>query len=165
MFDVQPELCLDFFFEPRERRGRYGPLLDEFYLGRHDPFARIGTDQLISWAQKNPEPRFKFLVRYVGLFAGGEDAGSDLSPSMVELLKAAPEPGALWEALTDHLHPSGGWAGSTAELLERRARSIEPLASPDFPGGAAWVSDARTQLEKWAIEYRRRENQREQTFE
>lgn len=93
----------------------------------------------------------------------GLDEAVGLSGRFLEMLESAPDRAAfLGEG--SRLYPSG-WSGSLADVLEKRRALIEPLASHDDAAVTGWLAGLDGWLAKVVASERRRDAEREESFE
>jgi hypothetical protein len=157
LFAVQPAIALDTFL--------LGDETDiEIRLERRSPLNEMDVAVLREWADIDPETRYPLVGRLLSMFeTNGLDDVVGLSSRFVDLLEHAPNRAAF---LGDgsRLYPSG-WAGSLADVLEKRRAMLEPLASHHDPAVTGWLERLDGWLGERIASERRRDAEREESFE
>lgn len=163
LFQVHPEIALDEFLLPTPtRRSRQ---LFEIGNGLSTPIAAVDVGDLAQWADLDPGVRYPLLAGSLSLFneRHDEDAG-ELSPLFLTLLDSAPDKAAFLGDFWERLHPRS-YGGSLADVLERRRERIKPLEKHDNAGVRQWVADMQPEFERLLAAERKRDRQKEESFE
>lgn len=135
--------------EPVPDNGR--SLFRLFRENRPCPLRAIDDDVLLQWARAKPETRFTLLAATAGAWgppATVEDEEEDTvpagerlawTPAMRRIMREAPDPIPVLEALRARLHPSS-WSGSLADKLSARLPMLEALTQEMDQRISAWAA-------------------------
>jgi len=145
-----PLAVLDVLVEqPGPESGR--SLFRSFRENRPCPLREIDDDALLRWVHDKPGSRFTLLAGTIGAWgppATVEDEEEDTVPAgerlawtsaMRRLIREAPDPAAVLEALRVRLHPSS-WSGSLTDKLSARLPLLEALTEETDPRISGWAS-------------------------
>lgn len=159
LMKVQPAAVLDVL----EERG--GDLLCSRWSHHPPPLLRAAQEQILAWADVNPEQRYPWLADIVGLYPeDGED--NDLSLALA-LLDRAPDKACLMNIYSNSWDVDS-WSGSKAAILEARRALLEPLLNHADPAVRVWAEELRRCIAAAAQQEREREALRDremQSFE
>jgi hypothetical protein len=157
LFAVQPGIALDAFLLGDETG-------IEIRLERRSPLNDMDVAVLREWADVDPETRYPLVGRLLSIFEVNDlDDVSGLSSRFLALLEHAPDRAAF---LGDgrRLYPSG-WSGSLADVLEKRRAMLEPLIRHHDPAVTDWIEKLDEWLGECIASERRRDAEREESFE
>jgi len=157
LFAAQPMIALDGFL--------LGDGDLEIRLERRSPLNDMDSSTLRAWADVDPDLRYPRIGQLLPIFEtrDHEDA-IGLSPKFLELMEHAPDRAMFLGDLRGRIFPSG-WSGSLADILERRRTMLEPLASHQDPVVRTWIGSLDAWLTERITEERRRDAEREESFE
>ena len=158
LFNVQPTIALDTFL-----LGDDGDI--EIWLERRSPLNEMDVAVLRGWADLDPQTRYPLIGRLELIFEVSDlDDVVGLSSRFVELMEHAPDRLAFLGGASNRLYPSG-WSGSLADVLERRRAMLEPLADHQDPAVRGWLDEIDVWLAERIASERRRDAEREESFE
>jgi hypothetical protein len=126
LFQVQPTEALDQFFGGDEKSQRQAVRLLHQLLGfRQAPMNSVDDETVISWCEMDPSVRFPLIASSAALFRRPKDKEPhEWTPLTKKLLRKAPDPAAVLQAIVGSLFPRGGWSGSLATKLESRLQLL-----------------------------------------
>lgn len=164
LFEVQPTVTLDEFLLTDAEDVDH-PIFGSSPMSGQGPLGKIDEPILWAWANVDPPVRYPLLSRALDLFSGeryGQDTG--LSDTFVGAMERAPDRAAFLANFNGRLSPSG-WSGNLSNILDRRAEFLSPLLEHSDPKVVAWATEQRNKLEVWTERERKREADREESFE
>lgn len=170
IFRVQPQAALDFFLDRqfRPRQGRYAQSLLYQFDFTTRPITAVSEMDLLTWAARDPGERHRRVAANIPLFVGKEpdpmEDADRLWPTALALLDAAPNTEEVLAELEEHIRPMS-WSGSLADILDRRRSGLKKLDSHANPIVRAWSQRWQSILAKRAIQERKQETHRQQSFE
>jgi len=157
LFTVQPAIALDTFLLGDATK-------IEIRLERRSPLNDMDVATMRDWADRDPGTRYPLIGRLLSMFeVDGLDEAVKLSGRFLEMLDSAPDRTAFL-GNSGRLYPSG-WSGSLADVLEKRRVLLEPLASHADPAVASWMRRLDDWLRDVVAAERRRDAEREESFE
>jgi hypothetical protein len=157
LFSVQSATALDTFLLGDDTQ-------IEIRLERRSPLNDLEAAVMREWADRDPGTRYPLVGRLLSMFeVDGLDEAVGLSGRFLEMLESAPDRAAfLGEG--SRLYPSG-WSGSLADVLEKRRALLKPLASHGDAAVTGWLAGLDGWLAKVVASERRRDAEREESFE
>lgn len=156
---VQPHTTLDALLLADLLRNEF---VLEFSDAERSPFSAIPAETLCTWADRDSAARYQRLGEVLPLFSDRPD-GDDgaISTTFLAVLARAPAKVQFLGDLRSRLRPSG-WSGSLADLLERRLRV---LANSGVSEIVDWVDQGAGLVKTQITAERKREAEREESFE
>lgn len=164
LFEVQPTVTLDELLLTNPDDVDH-PIFGNSPMSGQGPLGKVDAPVLWAWADVDPSVRYPLLCRALDLFSGeryGQDTG--LSETFVEAIERAPDRAAFLANFDGRLSPSG-WSGNLSAILDSRAEFLAPLLEHSDPAVVAWATEQRRELRMRADAERKRETDREESFE
>lgn len=164
LFEVQPTVTLDELLLTNPDNVDH-PIFGSSPMSGQGPLGKVDDPVLWEWADVDPSVRYPLLCRALDLFSGeryGQDTG--LSETFVEAIERAPDRAAFLANFDGRLSPSG-WSGNLSAILDNRAEFLAPLLEHSDPAVTAWATEQRRELGMRADAERKRETDREESFE
>ncbi|MGC2519604.1 MAG: hypothetical protein WA373_10940 [Burkholderiales bacterium] len=165
LFEVQPEVALDVFFDRTDIRGR-SALFRMSMIDQHDgPVNYVPKDVLLSWAGKDVSTRFPWVAGVIRLFDKGPGQNElRWSAIALNLLEHATDRKAVLAAFAAHIEPNS-WSGSLADVLTPYLQPIRELLKHPDPTVREWASSRERRLLGRIDEERKRDRQIDSRFE
>lgn len=156
---AQPEITLDVLLLADLMKNEF---VLEFADAERSPFSAIAAETLCAWADRDGVARYQRLGEVLPLFSD-RDGGDDnvVSQTFLAVLARAPVKDQFLGNLDARLRPSG-WSGSLADLLERRLGILADCGVPEI---VDWVDQGASSVRTWIKAERKREAEREESFE
>jgi hypothetical protein len=164
LFEVQPLVALDEFLLEADADDE-DPIYGSGGFSRKSPLEKVEPALLWSWADQAPGTRYPLISRSLNVFATKNfDEDDGLSPLFLEGLEKAPDRAAFLGSNAARMHPNS-WSGNLSTILDQRREYLSALASHQDHDVRAWAAELISDLKRWADHERRRETEREETFE
>ena len=165
LFEVQPEVALDVFFDRTDNRGRSALSRLSMIHDGDSPVNRVPNEMLLSWATKDVSTRFPWLAGEVRLLSKGPDQNElKWSELALHLLEHATERKEVLGAFDSHLEPHS-WSGSLADVLTPYLKPIRGLLKHSDPKVREWAVDRERRLLARIEEERKQERRTDASFE
>lgn len=164
IFELQPLVALDEFMTGKEN-SEYDPICDGSKLSRQSPLEKVSSDILWQWAEVDPTTRYPLIGRSLHIFPTRDfDEPKSLSPLFLEALNRSPDRQVFLNGNQGRMGPSG-WSGNLSTILEKRVALLAELANHEDAAVRTWVEDQQAALSSWVDHERKRESEKEQSFE
>lgn len=164
LFGVQPIVALDELMVAADQDDD-DPIYGGIDLSRRSPLEKITPLVLWTWADLDPRIRYPLISRSLAVFSTrdlGDDSG--LSPLFLEGLERSPDRAAYLGNNVTRLLPSS-WSGPLSAILDRRRAWLEALTQHHDERVKAWATARIADLLRHADHERKRESEREESFE
>lgn len=162
LFELQPEVALDVFFDRSDNRGRSALFRMSVIDDEDGPVNHVPSDVLLAWASKDVSARFPWLAGEVRLFDKGAVLG--WSAIALHLLEHASDRRAVLAAFSHHIEPHS-WSGSLADALTPYLHPIRELLKHPDPMVRKWASNRERRLLARIDEERNQNRQADASFE
>jgi hypothetical protein len=158
LFKTQPVTMLDELVagSDTDRRKSIEIIHETMRHSRH-PLSVISDQTLLDWCDADPKVRYPFAAATALLFARPNDqTPHEWQPIAKKLLERAPDPVAVFEAISPRLWPTS-FSGPISSKFESRLELLGKLEIGSDPALVAAVIEARAQLATRIEEARRSE--------
>src|SRR5258708_2302851 len=165
LFELQPEVALDVFFDRTDNRGRSALFRMSMIDEQNGPVNNVPKDVLLSWASKDVSARFPWLAAEIRLFDRGPGQNElKWSTIALHLLEHATDRKAVLAAFSAHLEPNS-WSGSLADVLTPYLQPIRELLKHPDSTVREWASGSERRLLGRIDEERKRDKQIGSSFD
>lgn len=162
LFEVQPEVALDVFFDRTDSRGRSALFRLSIIDEQDGPVNYVPKNTLLSWASRDVATRFPWIAQEIRLFEKGETLR--WSEIALHLLEHAVDRKAVLDAFANHIEPHS-WSGSLADVLTPYLSPIREFLNHPDPTVCEWASARERHLLHRIAEERKRERRVDASFE
>jgi hypothetical protein len=164
LFEVQPLVALDELLLTADENDD-DPVYGGIGLSSRSPVEKVTPSVLWAWADIDPAVRYPLISRTLNVFATKDfDNDTGLSSLFLEGLERSPDRAAYLGQDVGRLYPSG-WSGNLSTILDRRRSWLEPLRTHPDSAVSSWAIERMADLQLYADHERKREGEREESFE
>jgi hypothetical protein len=158
LFKTQPITMLDELFTGNDKDRRKSiEIIHETMHHNRQTLSVVPDQTLLDWCDVKPEERYPFAAATALLFARPNDqTPHEWQPIAKKLLECAPDPVAVFQAISPRLWPTS-FSGSIASKFESRLQLLGKLEIGSDPALVAAVNEARAELAAKVEESRRSE--------
>lgn len=165
LFEIQPEVALDVFFDRTDNRGRSALFRMSVIHEQDGPVNCVPKEILLSWASNDVPARFPWLAAEIRLFDKGSTANElRWSAIALHLLEHATDRKAVLNAFSRHIEPHS-WSGSLADVLTPYLNSIRQLLEYPDPVVREWALTEERRLVQRIEQERKHERRIDTSFE
>jgi hypothetical protein len=165
LFETQPEVTLDVFFDRTGNRGRSALFRMSMIDEQDGPVNYVPKDVLLSWANKDVSTRFPWVAGEIRLFSKGPEQNEfQWSEIARHLLEHAIDRKAVLAAFSGRIEPHS-WSGSLADALTPYLQPIRELLKHRDPEIRDWATGRERRLLDRIDEERKRDRRIDSSFE
>ena len=164
LFELQPEVALDVFFEKSDNRHRSVLFRMSMIDEQDGPVNRVPKEILLSWAGKDVANRFPWIAREIRLFDKRIDGSFEWSTIALHLLEHATDRKAVLSAFGAHIVP-GSWSGSLADVLIPYLQPIRALLGHEDSAVREWASTCERGMQERIDDARSQDRKTDASFE
>ncbi|WP_143741861.1 type 1 periplasmic-binding domain-containing protein [Thiorhodovibrio frisius] len=163
LFSLHPFVALDCWFAGGQDEWRHSYMHFRNGMDNRNPLKRVPLPLLLQWANGDPETRFSRLAGTIPAF-DQQDGATQWSEGALALLGAGPDRATVLQGLASQIHPRG-WAGSLADILERRRPLFQAFLDDDDPALRQVARETDDGLQREIVLRRSHEAERDERFE
>lgn len=147
LFLLQPSIALDLLVGDEPDTGRAYRLRRKLAGGRRSSaLSKISSDALIQWCSNGPNDRWVNVAPLIPAFDAAKSSEQPVwSDNILALIKNAPEPVTVAEALVQIIEPTI-WSGSRADIIRNRLPLLDQLTDILGPKYLETVATWRSRL-------------------
>ena len=165
LFETQPEVALDVFFDRTDNRGRSALFRMSMIDEQDGPVNYVPKDVLFYWASKDVSTRYPWVAGQIRLFNKGPEQNEfQWSEIALHLLEHATDREAVLAAFNSRIEPHS-WSGSLADVLMPYLRPIRELLKHPDPTVREWASGRERRLQERIDEERKQDRRIDSSFE
>lgn len=165
LFEIQPEVALDVFFDRTDKRGRSALFRMSMIDEQDGPVNYVPKDVLFSWTSKDVSTRYPWVAGEIRLFDKGPGQNEfQWSEIALHLLEHATDRKAVLAVFNSRIEPHS-WSGSLADVLMPYLRPIRDLFKHPDPTVSEWASGRERRLLDRIDEERKQDRRIDSSFE